>query len=170
MASIQGFMDGSFDFKHMYNIADAPGRLPQPTIIPNTIYSFLVQSKRPCFQQFAALLRWVQMDGMYNDTQACCTMFIFEQDLGDFKSYDSWNLSKMVMYHTCPTALPYEFLKGSKAMFIDTKLKTFRILVENINPEGTLLNRSSFIKEKIVINGSVIYVIPNVLNPVMPAF
>lgn len=164
MASIHGFMDGSFDYKHMYNIKDRKGPLPYPTIHPNTLFGTLALSDKPYFVEFAKLLVYLQIDGIFNNSQADFTLFVPETSLGDFTSYDSYFLQKLVKYHTIQQALPAPFLTRTQAMFIYPKLEGTRILVENISTPTPLLNREAVIKDMIVVNGSVIYVISNYLH------
>lgn len=165
MASIHGFTDGSFDYKHMYNIKDRNGPLPYPTINPDTIFGTLALAKdKPYFQEFARLLIYLRMDGIFNNSQANFTVFVPETTLGDLTDYDAYFLRKLVLYHTIQQAYPVEFLTKTKAMFIYPKLEGNRILVENIATPTPLLNRQAVIKDVQYVNGSAIYTISNYLQ------
>lgn len=157
MASLQGFMDGSYDYKQFYNIKDLAGPLPKPAIHCNTLLGALEKNK-DCIQ-FVSLLKSLPMSAIYNNNQASFTLFVPIANYCNVNINDSYKVRQFILLHTLEHAVSYPFLKSSKGMLLNTRLPGSNILVENIYTDTPLLNRQSKILGQQIVGNSVIYFI-----------
>lgn len=140
MASIHGFMDGSFDYKHMYNIKDLHGPLPIPAIRPGTLFSLLKRSENNCVQ-FTSLLETLPMVGLYNDPQAQHTLFApITVDVAYINSLDDYKRKQLILYHTLSKPLTIQFITSSKGMLLPTLQNGSSICISKNSKGETLLN------------------------------
>jgi hypothetical protein len=162
MASNQGYMDGSYDFKHMYNIQDLKGSLPEPFINPNSIFGFLKQIN--CVQ-FTNLLETQPIVGTYNDTQACHTVFApMNLDLNYVLQLDDYKKRQLILYHTLPKPFSVQFLQSSKGMNLNTMQPGNNIYCSSINGD-IYLNGYAKVLNYINTGKSSIFVIDKMLYP-----
>ena len=162
MTTLQGYTDGSYDYRQMYDIKDLKGPLPQPTIRCDTLLGAL--SENPYCHEFTKIVKAVpEMAALFNDSQSSFTLFVPLSDLPSWKA-DSYFLRKFILLHTLDRPLPYKFLATSPMMYVNTRLPDVRILVENLNTLKPLLNRSATILGQQVVGNAVIYYISQSLH------
>jgi len=156
MASIHGFMDGSLDYRHMYNIKDIRGPFPHTTFNKHTIMDFLnVQN----YNDMKDLIILAGLCSVFNDTQMKGTLFVpMTTSKCPIDTLDRQDALKVVHRHTLPFQLKPEVLKSSVMMTLLTKDNDHTIISETINNE-TIINHSIPIKGYIVIGHVIVYLI-----------
>lgn len=160
MTSLQGYMDGSRDYKQMYNIKDLRGNLPKPVLKQNTIFNALGNNEQGT--AFFSLLEKVpELAAKYNSIQADFTVFVPINVESD--NLDYYKARQLILFHTLERTLSVKFLQNSRAMVINTLIPGSRILVENING-STILNRSAIIVGVQYVGNAVLYYIDNALR------
>lgn len=162
MASIHGFMDGSSDYTHMYNIKDYPGELPTPIIRPNTLFGILKRPEYKCVQ-FTYLLETLKMVGIYNDSQAHHTLFApVNMDTSYVSNLDNFEKRQLVLYHTLSKPLPINFLTSSNGMILPTMQTGSSIYISKMNNE-TYLNKYAKILGSVTVGKNVLVFIDKML-------
>lgn len=160
MTTLQGFTDGSYDYKHMYNIKDLRGPLPIPVVHDNTLLSYLMSS--PEFEPFLALVEKAGLSGKFNSIQADFTVFVPTQ--GVPTNVSSYEAKQIVLSHLLERTLSFGFLRSSRMMYLDTRIPSSRILVENFGPMP-LLNRQSQVIGKKQVGHAIVFIIDRALTP-----
>jgi len=166
MSSIHGFMDGSYDYRFMYNIRDLRGPLPKPEIYSNTLLGVVVNT--PAFAEFAKVLTSLPLSAAYNSEQSYCTLFVpLHVHAEDVDT--PYKCQQFILTHTLEHALPYKYLRSSGAMYLDTRHTGTKILVENVGSETPVINRKCRILASQVVGSAVIFIIdrsiPMDINP-----
>jgi len=137
MASIQGFTDGSYDYKHMRRVHDLRGPLPYPTVNPNSILGFLKEHN----QSFGGVIASVRrLAAQYNDIQATFTLLVPLNVPHVVRNMSELERRNLILAHTLERAVPYNFLTSAGVMWINTRIPGDRILVDNRTTESPLLN------------------------------
>lgn len=160
MATIQGFTDGSYDYKHMYNIKDLHGPFPIPKFNPNTLLGYLHSENHP----FADIIERTPLAATYNDPQGDFSLFVPSFIDEQTKRLDSYHLRQLVLYHTLEHAVPYQFLSTSGCMKVATRLPGSRLIVENINVPTPFINRCAQVTGYTQIGNASIFFINRVLK------
>jgi len=161
MTTLQGFTDGSYDYRHQYDIVDWRGPLPGLTINSGSILHFLLQ--HPKGKAMASLIAKTQLAGFYNDPQSCFTLFV-PVNLQGVKCMDSYTAQQLLLLHSLPFSACYSFLKSSHMMFLDTRMTGRKILLENINTTSPTLDRCAQIVSQVQVGGSMVYFITSPLR------
>jgi uncharacterized surface protein with fasciclin (FAS1) repeats len=166
MASAQGFTDGSYDYKHMYNIKDINGPHPIPKFNTDTILGYLHNHNF----EFAKIIESTDMAGKYNDIQADFSLFVPMIIPEWAHTLDAYKLKQLVLYHTLEHAVAYEFLKSSGAMFVNTRLPGSRLLVENVYTQTPRINNYTQILGYKQVGNAILFFIDKTLpldnNPI----
>lgn len=155
MTTLQGFTDGSYDYKQMYDIKDLHGCLPDPIIHSDTILGIL-QKDEKCVL-FTNLIKSLPISALYNNIQGNFTLFV-PLNINTNDISDSYKIKKLIMFHTLEKALPLNFLQSSRGMYVNTLLSGTRILIENINNQTILNGHSIIIGMKLVGNAIIYYI------------
>jgi hypothetical protein len=152
MASLQGFTDGSYDYKQTYIFQT---KSFSPSYQPDSIMDFLTSEQIP----FAHIIEQTDLKFKYGDRQADFTLFV-PQNLGKWVDVtDTYKLKQFVLYHTLERTVGAVFLQSSPAMKINTRLPGSRIVVENIDGGLPILNRESrIVSEHRVGNANLIFI------------
>jgi hypothetical protein len=150
MATMQGYMDGSYDYKQKYNIKDLPGPLPLPVVKKNTLMGAILSN--PKCSDFAEILNKSQMAGKFNDIQSAFTVFVPLNPLETEHRDPFW----YIMTHTLEHPLPHKYLDSAGAMYINTMNPRNRLLLEN-TPQGLCINKSAMIVAMQLVGNAVIY-------------
>jgi len=137
------------------------GPLPKPIIKCNTLLGALEKNK-DCIE-FVSLLKSLPMSAVYNGVQASFTLFVPISNTCNVNINDSYKVRQFILLHTLEHSVSYPFLKGSKAMLLNTRLPGTSILVENIYTDTPLLNRQSRVLGQQIVGNAVIYFIDNPL-------
>lgn len=159
MASLQGYTDGSYDYKQMYNRKDRRGPLPLKAVDVNTILGFLKSNEFI----FGNIIEQTDLKYKYSQGIADLTLFV-PVNVGEWKNVrDSFKLKKLVLYHSLEKPLSGDFLKSSMGMRLNTRQPGSYILVENIKGQ-TILNRESVILDEVRVGNSNIFIIDRPLS------
>ena len=162
MATLQGYTDGSYDYRQMYNIKDTQGPLPKPVIKINTLLDALQQNVQ-CSEFAKMVMSLPDMAARFNNSQANFTVFVPLSDIR-IPSNDSYHTRQFVLLHTLERAYPYKFLATARMMTLDTRLPGTKILVENLGNPKPLLNRHAQILGQQIVGNAVIYYIDRALQ------
>lgn len=165
MSTIHGFMDGSYDYKQMYNIQDLKGPLPKPVIYEDTILGAMAQN--PDVSQFFDMVTKSRLSATLNSVQGDFTIFVpVNNGIPDcyLDSCDYKN-RQIILLHMLEHAVPLAFIKGSRAMFVNTRLTGSRLLIENEIAPLPLINRSSQVLGYKLIGNGIIYFIDKMILP-----
>lgn len=161
MTTLQGFTDGSYDYKHMYNIKDLNGPAPVPVIHGDTLLSFLASSSK--YTPFMHLVEKAGLAGKLNSKQAAFTLFV-PVGMNDIATkVDMLTAKKIVLGHMLERTIPYPFILSSRMMYLDTRIQTTRILVENYGA-APILNREASIIGHSKVGNAIVYLIDNPLS------
>lgn len=165
MTSNHGFYDGSCDFRQMYNVQDLRGALPEPVILPGTILSEL--SSNEDYATFFSLIAQTGIAKKLNSQQGYFTLFAPVNE-----SFPDWimeldNVSKqnVINMHLFENNIPPEILSQTRAMFLYPLLKSERVLVENVQGNGPLLNHSVVVVGYKRVGNGIIYMTNGALMP-----
>jgi hypothetical protein len=161
MATLHGYMDGSYDYRQMYNIKDLKGPLPIPLIKENTLLGAL-NSNPNCVEFTKLVMSLPDMAARFNCSQASFTVFVPLSGIC-LDTTDSYRIRQFILLHTLNHAYPYKFLATSPMMIIDTRLPGTKILVENLGTPRTILNRHVQIVAAETVGDAVIYYIDHSL-------
>jgi uncharacterized surface protein with fasciclin (FAS1) repeats len=163
MTSMHGYMDGSYDYKQMYDIKDLKGKLPLPVINENTLLGALVSNPR-C-SEFTQLVKSIpDIAAKFNGIQSDFTLFVpLSLDFTTLES-DSYKVRQFLFLHMLEHAVPYQFLSTTRMMYLTSRLCGTRILVENLTTPNPLLNKTSMIVGQQLVGNAVIYFIDKPLR------
>jgi hypothetical protein len=161
MTTLNGYMDGSYDYKHMYNITDLKGPRPYPRIHSNSILGFLNQES--LCTPFVTFLKGLRSSQWYNDPQMKCTLFVPLTMDPSVYSLSPSEQTRLLKYHTLDRPLSYTFLRSSGRMKLNTRLPVERITVTNTHTSVPLLNGTSTIVGAHKVGDSCIYFIDTML-------
>lgn len=167
MTSTHGYMDGSYDYKQMYTIQDLRGPLPIPEIHSNTLFGALASN--PDVSYFTEMITKTQLIGVLNNKQGDFTLFVplnsgipqYFRDECDYKT------RRLILFHMLEHAVPEPFIKGSRAMLVNTRIPGSKLLVEN-NPLLSpipLINRTSQVIGSQKIGNAMIYFLDRIIVP-----
>lgn len=175
MTTLQGYTDGSYDYRHQYEIVDFRGPIPGFQIHKGSILHFLLQ--HPHGKNMASLISKTQIAGFYNDPQSCFTLFVpvaigRSSAVAIDSDIDSYTAQQILLTHSLPFPACYSFLKSSRMMFLDTRLTGRKVLLENLTtdtskmrPSATpTLERCSQILSQYKVGSSMVYFISNPLK------
>lgn len=162
MASLQGYMDGSYDYKQMYNIKDIRGPLPKPVIHKNTLLDAL-HSNPKCLEFARMVMSLPDMSAKFNNSQANFTVFVPLSDMY-LPSNDSYHVRQLILLHTLEHAYTYQFLASSRMMWLNTRLPGTKLLIENLGTPRTMINRHAQILGQQMVGNAVIYFIDQSLR------
>ena len=165
MTSMQGFMDGSYGMRQMYN----KFRCKEKPVLDYTILQGL--SQNPMGKQFLSLITDLTIRNMYNSAIIPYTLFV-PVDINT-KGMDSYETRRFLLGHTCNHQLNFSFLKSSKGMYINSMIPDDRILVENVSKDTTdspLINSCSKIIGIQYIGKSCIYYLDKDFPINLPAY
>jgi hypothetical protein len=147
MASLQGFMDGATDYKHMYNIKDRKGYFPVPEQYKtNSILGYLQGLEHPFFE----VIKKTPICSMYSDPNAYITLFVPDE----LNSSDLY--INIVRKHTLDFSLDMDYLQKNKGSMFYTLKKGCNLMVDDnllIQPGGIRLD------ENVVLGNSNLYFI-----------
>ena len=132
MASIHGFSDGSFDYKHMYQIADRRGPFPRPEIHAGTPLSIL----RDVYPAYFAFVADTPLSRILNSTQATLSLFVPRAISPEAQALPSSLRYRIALRHILPKAYPPVFVMRSRAINIATYQTGETIRIDNGVIEG----------------------------------
>lgn len=160
MATAQGYTDGSFDYKHMYNMIDLKGPLPRPVIHQYSILGVLYREEHMKIF-FNMMVQTPLLAALYNDPNSSMTIFVPSDECNYGVTKDKYR--DFILSHTINYKLEPCTLFGSKMQYLNTKLNGYRLLIENINEP--LLNGVGVIKSAIKVGKSIVYQVSCPLFP-----
>lgn len=138
MASAQGFVDGSLDYRHMYRIPDLQGDIPAPVVQKDTVMEGVLSASPRWFE----LVSRTQLAGEFNNALGSFTVFVPVQVPDTYFYADDYLLFRKALAHTLPKPYPMEFITGSRSMLVRTRQTGTSILIES-SPQGTVVNHYS---------------------------
>jgi hypothetical protein len=164
MAAMQGYSDGSFDYKQMYAMHDSRGSLPIPIVHPGTLMYEL--KTVPEFATFAALVEHTSLVGILNDPQASFTLFVPVNGgiPPEWLTANSYDIRRCVMRHMLEKPLPPQVLRGSRCMMLDTRVTGHQLLSEyQPAADVVVLDGTSHVVAYKQIGQSVVYTLDRIL-------
>ena len=154
MSTLQGFTDGSYDYRQMYNVQDLRGPLPECRVSIDTIYGYLMQNGL----NFASIISKSRISAQYSNSQSTFTVFV-PLDIGSWENETNlYKIQQLLLAHTLERPLSMGFLKRSLGMRLTTMQDGAYILCENIEGK-TILNRTSVVLKEIKVGGANIFLI-----------
>jgi hypothetical protein len=135
MASIHGYTDGSYDYKHMYSIPDRRGPLPELVYRPGSLLAYLDEIQHPFLP---VLMKTSTLVGRLNDPRFSGTIII--PRLFDSIQWDSLGLCERmnrIQQLIANVYLSDTFLQGSHGQTIPTRRHGMRWFVE-LESDGIL--------------------------------
>lgn len=167
---MQGYIDGSYDYRQMYDVKDLQGKLPIPRFNAGTLLGAL--SEIECAQPFFELLKTIPLSGLFNDPQADFTLFVPVTLDQQFENASSFELTQLVKMHTLEHALAYSYLRSVGIMTLRTLLNGYKIFLNNIGTETPVINGvASVIGWETVGNAILVFLdrpIPKCECPMLP--
>jgi len=162
MATMHGYMDGSYDYKQMYNIQDLNGSLPTLVVHEDTLLHVLTNTKG--VSKFKTLVENTKLPGILNSRQGDFTLFVpIDSGIPNaVMNGTQFKTRQTVLYHMLEHAVPVEFVRGSRSMMVNTRLPGSRLLIENYG-QGPVINRFSKILGYQYVGGASVYFIDRIL-------
>jgi uncharacterized surface protein with fasciclin (FAS1) repeats len=170
MTSVYGYIE-SYDYKQMYDITDLRGSIPKPTLKPNTLMSIIEDNED--FSWFRYLVKLSGLQAVFDDQQAKFTLFVpsnqfLKQKLPRtvIENMDKYTARQIVLYNSLEREIYMPFLRSTPAMYVNTRIPSSSLLVENLQPGITTLNGSvQIIKGDVTVGNGVIHIVDNLLVP-----
>lgn len=159
MTTMQGYTDGSYDYRQMYDMPDLRGSLPAPVVHEGTPMYALATT--PECASFLGCVRRTNMVGVLNSLQHRGTLFIpvsgpeFDVLLAGLSDFEC---RQLVIRHSLEQPIPPVMIKGTRSGLFNTKQPSTNILVESQHGT-TLLNRGSRIVGSLEIGQTYLYLI-----------
>lgn len=167
MASVHGYIE-SYDYRQMYDIKDWRGSIPKPTLCYNTLAQYLRENEDT--QIFYYLLTLTGMLGIFNSNQANVTLLVpsdkeLKSKIPDslIKNMDKYTAREIVQYCTIPTKTPLAFFQNTPAKYVNTRIDSGTLLVENISGQIYLDRMAKIIRGDIILDNGIIHIIDNLL-------
>lgn len=150
---MHGFVDGSYDYRHMYSITDRKGLLPKPTIHPNTLWSVIVEHY-PDYQHLVEQIP--RLVDTFNNPHTRMTVFIPNTISNSLCT--PYTIRQFLLLHSIDRRVEPFFLQSSGMMYLNSRLATTKLIIEN-RPSGLFINGYSKILRSIPVGQSIIYII-----------
>lgn len=168
MVSIGPYIQ-SHDYTHMFDIPDYRKPLTQFNTRAGSIMGLLQHNKD--FSKFKFLVELANMEGILDDPQANCTVFVpsdvyLKDKYSDslFVNMDRGTAKKIVQYSIIDRRIGYELLSASPAIYYFTRLKaTPKLLCETVNGQTKLNGCAVIVKPNVPLNNGLIHVVDNLL-------
>lgn len=117
MTSIHGFMDGSFDYRHLRPDFGDPV-IPGNPVVPNTLMDYIVTHQ----DTFSVFLQWLTMSKflipIFNDVQGDFTVML---PMEAQPAKDQYEAMTNIRKHMFRRTYPVEFLASSTGMVIESR-------------------------------------------------
>ncbi len=174
MVSIQNH-DPSYNYTHMFEIPDLRGSIPEPTVKPWTMWSFLANN--PDFSKAKYMVELADMIGNYNSKQSEFTLFVpsdaylkYKVPDNIFKKMDEYTARQILLYNTIEYPLYIPYLKSTEAQYLNTRIPGSRLLVEyHPKEDEIMINCNTKILEgNIQTVSGVIHIVDNLIISGLP--
>jgi len=161
----------SYNFTHMWDIADLRGHNPKKQDCPNSIMEAI--NTHPDFTKFRYMVKLAKLEGILSDPQANFTIFVPSdralQDLGDalFINMDSATARHIVKSSMIDRKIPSELLEHSPASYFMTKDSPNRLFITNISGRTYINNNINVIHKNMILANGIIHIIDALLRPII---
>jgi uncharacterized surface protein with fasciclin (FAS1) repeats len=158
----------SYNYTHMFNIPDIRGNNNDIVPCKNSLLDFLYQNEE--FSKFRSILKKARMEGIYNATQADCTLFVpmnkhlYISD-DDIQSMDISLARHIIRNSTLNKKIPYKLLISSNCSYFNTRDSPNRILLTYIHGKCVINNNIHFVKPDIECTNGLIHVVSELIYP-----
>lgn len=152
----------SYDYTHMYDLADMYCE-PCIKLTSGSIMEFLSKNKE--YSNFAKIVHKAQLENNLNNINCNCTLFVPSNTvLKNIDDIDIHSARNFVMYSMVQGNIDSDVLKTSPKLYLHTRNKPHKILVESVKGGGIILdNKAKIVKHDIKLVNGMIHVIDNVL-------
>lgn len=157
------------NFTHMFDIPDNRGPLPVKKETPGSL-AYLVANHQD-FKRFRYMLRLAKLDGLYNDCQANCTIFVPSDEslkgIPDdvFINMDDATARHIINSSTLNRKITADILEDNPARYFLTRNPHNRLLVTNVGDRTYIERDINIIHKDMMATNGVIHVIDALIKP-----
>lgn len=169
MAAVYGYVQ-SLDYRHMYNMTDLRGSIPETPIVEGTPLCYI--SSHPEMSIFLFIIKTAGMEGILNSIQSQSTLFVpldsylrKKYDENFFLNLDRGAARTIVLCNMLDKPLSTVFFKTSLRMRLMTKQIGYPIILTNDNDKFTLNCGINIIEPDIFLEGGIIHTTDDVIFP-----
>ena len=170
MVSIGPYSE-SMNFRHMFDIPDLRGHLPEKIACPNSLTSIV--QKHPDFQRFSYMLKLAKLEDTYSNPQANFTILVPSDaslkhvDENVFINMDVGTARHIILSSTFNRRISSAVLMDSPASWLHTRDPPNRLFVTNMNGRIYINNDINVIHKDMPASNGLIFVIDNLIWPEM---